>query len=496
MPAVIVAVFFVLGLILAAHAALQMSLAVAAQRRRSEPLRAIEESDLPTVTVQLPLYNERYVVEQLLDSVGELRYPRDRLEIQVLDDSTDETTAIAADKVAELAQSGLDVKHLHREERDGYKAGALEEGLARAEGELIAIFDADFMPSPGFLLEAVPLFAEEDVGVVQGRWGHANRRHSGLTRLQALMLDAHFGVEQEGRNALGCFFNFNGSGGIWRAAAIEDAGGWTADTLAEDLNLSYRAQLRGWRFVYRDDIVVPAELPTALRALRSQQFRWMKGQTQNARLLLPAILRAGLSRRVKLHACAHLLQGVLYPVILVEAALAVVVAALVAHGLVPKWTLFNPALAAFVLLAPTYYLPYRRIQCRGPAHFLAQYLPFLVLATGLTVHNCVAVASGLRSSGGEFVRTPKQGLCKTLRPGSGYAAAGVAGIAYLELAVWFALASALVWAAASGILYLLWLHFLLLGGLTYVIGRTLKESVRREVRQVRVLVEAGAPSEC
>jgi cellulose synthase/poly-beta-1,6-N-acetylglucosamine synthase-like glycosyltransferase len=496
MPAAVVAVFFVLGSVLAAHAALQMSLAVAAQRRRFEPLGVIEEGQLPSVTVQLPLYNERYVVEQLLDSVGELRYPRDRLEIQVLDDSTDETTAIAAAKVAELVRRGLQVTHLRREERDGYKAGALEEGLARARGDLIAIFDADFMPTADFLLEAVPLFAEQNVGVVQGRWGHANRLYSGLTRLQALMLDAHFGVEQEGRNALDCFFNFNGSGGIWRAAAIQDAGGWTADTLAEDLNLSYRAQLRGWRFIYRDDIVVPAELPTALRALRSQQFRWMKGQTQNARLLVPTILRTGLSRRVKLHACAHLLQGVLYPVVLVEAALAVAVAALVAHGLVAKWTLLNPALAGFVLLAPIYYLPYRRIQGRGPAHFLAQYLPFLVLATGLTVHNCVAVVSGLRATGGEFVRTPKQGLRSTLAHGSGYAAAGVAGIAYLELAVWFALASSLVWAAFSGILYLLWLHFLLLGGLTYVIARTLTENVRREPSQVRTLVEAGAHSEC
>jgi cellulose synthase/poly-beta-1,6-N-acetylglucosamine synthase-like glycosyltransferase len=496
LPAGVVSLFFALGLILAGHAALQLSLAIVAVRRRSAPLRALVEADLPSVTVQLPLYNERFVVEQLLESVGELRYPRDRLEIQVLDDSTDETRAIVAAKVAELVRRGLDVKHLHREERNGYKAGALEEGLTHARGELIAIFDADFMPSPDFLLDAVPLFAEKEVGVVQGRWGHANRGHSRLTRLQALMLDVHFGVEQEGRNALGCFFNFNGSGGLWRAAAIHDAGGWTADTLAEDLNLSYRAQLRGWRFVYRDDIVVPAELPTSIRALRSQQFRWMKGQTQNARLLLPAILRAGLAGRVKLHACAHLLQGALYPVILAESALAVVVAALVADERVPKWTLLNPALAAFVLLAPIYYLPYQRIQRGGLAQFLAQYLPFLVLATGLTVHNCVAVASGLRSSGGEFVRTPKQGMRRTLRPGSGYAAAGVAGIAYLELAVWLALASALVWAAASGILYLLWLHFLLLGGLTYVMGRTLTERIRRETRQVRVLVEAGAHSEC
>lgn len=453
--------------------------------------------ELPFVTVQLPIYNERFVVDQLLETVAELDYPADRLEIQVLDDSTDETSAIAAAKVAALRARGLAVTQLRRTRRDGYKAGALEAGLEVARGEFVAMFDADFLPTPDFLLRALPSFDDPLVAVVQGRWGHANRLFSLLTRLQALMLDVHFCVEQLGRNTLECFFNFNGSGGIWRVAAIRSAGGWTAETLAEDLSLSYRAQLRGWRFVYRDDLVVPSELPTDLRSLRSQQFRWMKGQAQNARALLPVIVRARLGLRVKVHACAHLLQGALYPVILAETALAVAVAALVANDRVGTWALFSPALLAFVLLAPIYYLPFRRVQGRGAHTFLAQYVPFLVLATGLTVHNCVAVISGFLSRGGEFARTPKGGLRRTVTGRSAYVAGGVAGIAYLELAVWGALATVLVWAAASGFLYLLWLHFLMLSGLTLVIGRTFAENMQRGVRlDHAIFADSGAQAEC
>ena len=248
---------------------------------------------LPRVTVQLPIFNEMYVADRLIASVCELDYPKDLLQIQVLDDSTDETTGIAEMAVRRHAGRGFDIQYLHRVDRTGYKAGALDEGLREATGEFIAIFDADFTPSSDFLMRTLPYFATDPkVAMVQARWGHINQDYSLLTKIQSILLDAHFVLEHGGRNRAGCFFNFNGTAGIWRREAIPDAGGWQHDTLTEDLDLSYRAQLRGWRFIFLADLVAPAEVPVEMNSFKSQQHRWAKGSIQTCMKLLPAILRS------------------------------------------------------------------------------------------------------------------------------------------------------------------------------------------------------------
>ncbi len=246
---------------------------------------------LPRVTVQLPIFNEMYVANRLIDAVCELDYPRELLQIQVLDDSTDETTEIAELSVRRHAERGFDIQYLHRVDRVGYKAGALEAGLKEASGEFIAIFDADFVPPRDFLLRTIGYFDEENVGMVQARWGHLNADYSLLTRIQSILLDAHFVLEHGGRNRAGCFFNFNGTAGVWRRAAIDNAGGWQHDTLTEDLDLSYRAQLKGWRFVFLPDVISPAEVPVEMNSFKSQQHRWAKGSIQTCLKLMPRILR-------------------------------------------------------------------------------------------------------------------------------------------------------------------------------------------------------------
>lgn len=267
----------------------------------------------PAVTVQIPLYNEALVAERVIDACAALDYPRRRLEVQVLDDSIDETTAIVAARVEYWKARGLNIVHVRRGYREGYKAGALQHGLQLAQGDLLAVFDADFVPPPDFLRRLVPYFDDPRVGLVQARWEHLNGDDNLLTRLQALGLDVHFAVEQQGRHRTGCFMSFNGTAGLWRRACIEDAGGWQADTLAEDLDLSYRAQLRGWAFRYAGEVAVPAELPVGLAALRAQQFRWTKGAAETARKLLVPLWRSGRSLRVKLAGTLHLTACLVFP---------------------------------------------------------------------------------------------------------------------------------------------------------------------------------------
>jgi 5-hydroxyisourate hydrolase-like protein (transthyretin family) len=262
------------------YSVLQLSLSIAYVRnRKKKPANkpTYNPETTPKVTVQLPMYNELYVAERIIETIAAFDYPADKLQIQVLDDSTDETTDVIANKVAELAAKGVNIQHIHRVDRTGYKAGALDAAMDRVESEFIAIFDADFIPDPDFLQKTMPYFQEEHVGVVQTRWGHINKNYSILTELQAFGLNGHFAIEQGGRNAAGHFINFNGTGGIWRKKCIEDAGGWEHDTLTEDLDLSYRAQIKGWKFQYLEDVIAPAELPITMSALKGQQHRWMKG---------------------------------------------------------------------------------------------------------------------------------------------------------------------------------------------------------------------------
>jgi len=378
-----------------------------AAAQRAEPLA---EHELPKVTIQLPLYNESTVAIRLLQAVAKTDYPREKLEIQVLDDSTDETAALVRREVERLADGGLDVVYIHRTNRVGYKAGALDEGLTVAKGDLVAIFDADFLPQPDFVRAIVPHFADGKVGMVQTRWGHLNRDVSMLTKVQALMLDGHHLVENRARFASGLLFNFSGTGGMWRKEAIHGAGGWQHDTLTEDLDLSYRAQLAGWKFIYRQDVVSPSELPEDISALRAQQFRWGKGTVQTARKLLRRVLASDVSLSQKIEAVFHMTPHFAYPLLVLLSIL--ILPALV---LMPATSMRTMVLVDLPLCMATtgslaaFYMMAESAQGRKRRGALAR-LPLLIaIGTGLAPHLTVAVWEGLNSMAGEFVRTPKQG---------------------------------------------------------------------------------------
>ncbi|MGI4736947.1 MAG: glycosyltransferase [Janthinobacterium lividum] len=381
--------------------------------RRAPPLPAPPApAAWPLVTVQLPVYNELNVVERLIDAAAALDYPRERLRIQVLDDSTDETGALAAARVAHYRALGWPITHVRRPTRQGYKAGALAHGLAETDGEFIAIFDADFLPEPDFLRRVIPYFISPDIGMVQTRWGHLNEQDSLLTRLQAFGLNAHFLVEQVGRQAGGHFLNFNGTGGVWRRACIADAGGWHADTLTEDLDLSYRAQLRGWRFVYLPQVLAPAELPARLDALQSQQHRWNKGAAETARKHLGRVWRApALSLATKLHATFHLLNSTVFAVILLMALLSVPLVVVRAHqpAFEPAFRLAAGFVLTLVPLAYYYYTAWQRAGPRAGRWFGPTFGLFLALSMGLALRNAGAVWQGFLGRASPFVRTPKLG---------------------------------------------------------------------------------------
>lgn len=356
----------------------------------------------PRVTVQLPVFNERYTVERLLEAVAGLDYPRDRLQIQVLDDSTDVTTAIARQLVARYQAQGLDIHLLHRTDRTGFKAGALAKGLESATGELVAVFDADFVPAADWLRHTVPAFSDAQLGCLQTRWGHLNRGYSVITRAQALGVDGHFVVEQTVRARRGLFLNFNGTAGLWQRACIDDAGGWQADTLTEDLDLSYRAQLCGWRVGYRPTVVVPAELPAQLDAFKRQQFRWAKGSLQTARKLASSMWQADLPWRVRLAGLLHLTSYAVHPLML----LVLLLALPIGHWsgallrLFPWFTLAAIGPPLLYSLARTTHTLRLRDRLRV--------LPLLtLLGFGISLNNSVAAFEALTGRGSAFRRTPK-----------------------------------------------------------------------------------------
>lgn len=379
----------------------------------------LQNDELPVVTVQLPVYNEMYVVERLIRSVAALDYPKEKLEIQVLDDSTDESFELASKVIRELKEQGLDIHHIRRPDRKGYKAGALAYGTELARGLYIAIFDADFIPHPEFLRKTLPYFREEKVGVVQTRWEHVNENYSLLTKLQAFGLDAHFTVEQIGRNKAGHFINFNGTAGVWRRSCIEDAGGWQSDTITEDLDLSYRAQLRNWKFYYLKDVGSPAELPAEMNSLKSQQFRWTKGAAECAVKNLPKVLsgRNELGLATKVNAAFHLLNSFIFICILCTALLSIPVL-FVKHRFEEFETLFNLAsifLLSFFILAFFYWISRPRSErrsIRGFFGFFVYFPLFLSVSMGLSLHNSIAVIEGYLGRKSPFVRTPKFALAQ------------------------------------------------------------------------------------
>src|SRR5918911_2006871 len=407
----LVSYFFVL-IILAVYGWHRYYLVYLYMRNRDKEPKAQPPLDpLPVVTIQLPLYNEMYVADRLIAAVCAIEYPRELLEIQVLDDSTDETQSIADLAVRRFAQQGIDIKYYHRANRVGFKAGALEAGLRTARGEFIAIFDADFIPSPDFLMRTTPHFADSKVAMVQARWGHINQDYSLLTKIQAILLDGLFVLGHGGRNRAGRFFNFNGTAGVWRRTAIDDAGGWQHDTLTEDLDLSYRAQLRGWRFVFLSDLIAPAEVPVEMNGFKSQQHRWAKGSIQTCLKLLPRILRSKQPLGVKAEAFFHLSANFNY---LLMSLLSILMfpAMWVRYNM--GWTemllIDVPLFAAATLSVCNFYIVSQR-ELYPDWRTRLKYLPFLMsIGIGLCVNNTRAVLEAVFGKHSEFARTPKYGI--------------------------------------------------------------------------------------
>jgi cellulose synthase/poly-beta-1,6-N-acetylglucosamine synthase-like glycosyltransferase len=368
-----------------------------------------ELSTYPKVTVQLPLYNEKNVAERLINKIVQLRYPKELLQIQVLDDSTDETSLIVSKLVSKYKIEGYLIDHLVRNERVGFKAGALQNGLQKSTGEFIAIFDSDFLPPENFLLKSLPHFQDKSVGIVQSRWGHLNEDYSLLTQIQAFGLNAHFSIEQSGRKAAGSFINFNGTGGVWRKTCIEDAGGWSADTLTEDLDLSYRAQLKNWKCEYLEDLISPAELPILISAIKTQQFRWNKGAAETGRKLIKQVIGSSKRKINKLHSIMHLFNSSVFLFLFIAGVLSIPVL-FFKQGNRNYEILFDAGaffLIGFFSITFFYRVAYKNIKPSSGKSFAFLFPVFLVVIMGLSLHNSVAVLQGLFGLKSPFKRTPK-----------------------------------------------------------------------------------------
>jgi cellulose synthase/poly-beta-1,6-N-acetylglucosamine synthase-like glycosyltransferase len=492
--ATLVAYYVVLGL-LAVYGAHRVLMVRLYYRHRADAPRPKGPLDpLPRVTVQLPIYNEVYVVERLVEAAAALDYPKELLEIQILDDSTDETRELARALAQRVRARGLDAVHLVRDNREGFKAGALQAGMEIAKGEFLLIFDADFVPRPELLREALPHFGEPEVGMVQARWEHLNRDYSLLTRIQSVLLDGHFVIEHTARHRSGRFFNFNGTAGLWRRACLEDAGGWQSDTLTEDLDASYRAQLAGWRFVYLKDLVAPGELPVDINGFKSQQHRWAKGSIQTGMKLLPAIARSSLPWKVKREAFFHLTANVSYLLGLLLALL-IVPAIVIRERIgwqklaVVDFPLFFGATFSFV----AFYICSQLEIGRGWKE-TARILPWLLsLGIGLSLNNVRAVLEAFAGRRSEFTRTPKyriEGDHGEWRHKKYRAPKDAGAAAEILLAAYFF--GAIVFAAVEN--YWLGIPFLLIffNGFAYTAALSLAS--RRRASRAAPAPEAAAPS--
>ena len=381
-----------------------------------------KSAEIPFVTIQLPVFNELYVMERLLTNIAKIKYPNDKLEIQVLDDSTDESVISTAKQIAELQKNGLDIVHIRRENRQGFKAGALKEGLAIAKGEFIVIFDADFLPQEDWLEQTIPYFKNPEIGVVQTRWGHINRNYSTLTKIQAFALDAHFSLEQVGRNSKGHFINFNGTAGAWRKECILDAGNWEGDTLTEDIDLSYRAQLKNWKFKYLEHVETPAELPVVISAARTQQFRWNKGGAENFQKMGKRIItNKNVSAKTKIHGLLHLLNSSMFTCIFLVAVLSIPMLYIkneYAH-LKPFFYVMSFFVLSSIIFFICYWFMYKKTNGGGFKNFIkyiGAFFTFFTIVMGFSLHNTIAVLEGHFGKKSEFVRTPKFNI-KSLKDG-------------------------------------------------------------------------------
>jgi len=370
-------------------------------------------NEVPFVTIQLPVFNEEYVMERLLKNIAHMDYPKEKLEIQVLDDSTDNTVKTTYSQIEGLKKEGLDIVHICRTNREGFKAGALKEGLKIAKGEFIAIFDADFLPQKNWLKKTIPHFVDRNIGVVQTRWGHINRNYSTLTKIQAFALDAHFTLEQVGRNSKGHFINFNGTAGVWRKQCILDAGNWEGDTLTEDLDLSYRAQLKNWKFEYLEDVVTPAELPVVISAARSQQFRWNKGGAENFKKMMWKVLKSkNISKKTKLHGLLHLLNSTMFLNVLIVGVLSIPMLYIKNEytHLKPYFYIMSFFVISTIIFFVCYWHMYKRTYGSGFKNFIqyiGMFFTFFSIAMGFSLHNSIAVLEGHLGKRSDFVRTPK-----------------------------------------------------------------------------------------
>jgi cellulose synthase/poly-beta-1,6-N-acetylglucosamine synthase-like glycosyltransferase len=368
---------------------------------------------IPFVTVQLPVYNEMYVVERLIDAVAAIDYPANKIEIQVLDDSTDETTDIIVQKIKSLQHKGINIYHIRRNNRDGFKAGALKHGLSVAKGEFFAVFDADFMPSKDFLRKTLPYFSDSSLGMVQTKWGHINKHSSLLANLQAIALDGHFSIEQQGRNAAGYFINFNGTAGVWRKQTILDSGNWQSDTLTEDFDLSYRAQMKGWKFQYLEKVITLGELPPAVSALKSQQFRWTKGGAETARKHLKTLLSSDLPLSIKWHGVFHLIYSFGFISILTCTILTVPL--IFVKDYYPQYNVFFKATSilavSFFIYTVHYFISYLNNTAGGffkkLFEFIIYFPLFVSLFIGLSLSNAYGITQGCLGIKSSFIRTPK-----------------------------------------------------------------------------------------
>jgi len=445
--------------------------------------------EIPFVTIQLPVFNEMYVMERLLDNIALMDYPKDKLEIQVLDDSTDDTLETTAIQIQNLREQGLNIVHICRENRQGFKAGALKEGLEIAKGEFIAIFDADFLPKKDWLKNTIPYFKDSKIGVVQTRWGHINRNYSILTRIQAFALDAHFSLEQVGRNSKGHFINFNGTAGIWRKECIIDAGNWEGDTLTEDLDLSYRAQLKNWKFKYLEDVETPAELPVVISAARTQQFRWNKGGAENFKKMLWRVLKSkNISSKTKVHGLLHLLNSTMFLNVLIVGILSIPM--LYIKNEYTHLKLYFLVMSFFVvstiIFFICYWFMYKKKYGGGFKNFMryiVMFFTFFSIAMGFSLHNSIAVLEGHFGKKSEFIRTPKFNInsLKDTWKGNKYLKKKISINVIFEglLAIYFAFGmySAFVVGDKGGDFALFPFHLMLFLGFGYVFFKSLTSKI-------------------